>query len=228
MKAGIYARVSTEDQAINGVSLKDQEERCKSYISARDWKLDGIYRDDGYSGRSLTRPAMQKLLTHTKAKKFDALVILKLDRLTRSVADLGRLIETFERQKIALVSVTESLDSSTAGGRLVMNLLGSVSQWEREVIGERTRDALSYKRAHGLVYGPLPFGFAKSGNQLVPDEDEMRTVRRIFRLREHGRTLQAIADELNSNSVKTKTGKKWAAEQVRYLLANDLYSRFEK
>lgn len=151
------------------------------------------------------------------------MVVLKLDRLTRSVADLGRLIEDLERYKVALVSVTESLDSSTAGGRLVMNLLGSVSQWEREVIGERTRDALKYKKRNHLLYGPEPFGFGIMGNQLVPDEEEMRTVRRIFNLREQGATLQAIADELNRERIRTKKGKRWAPEQVRYILGNELY-----
>jgi len=228
MRAAIYCRVSTEDQATNGVSLQDQEERCRAYITARDWRVDGIFRDDGYSGRSLNRPALQKLLTHAKAKKFDVVVILKLDRLTRNVADLGKLIEDLDRRKVALVSVTESLDSSTAGGRLVMNLLGSVSQWEREIIGERTRDGLAYRRDHSLVYGPVAFGFSRAGDRLVIDEDEMKTVRKIFALRREGKTLQAICDALNRQRIPTKTDKRWRPGTLTYLLANDLYQPYLK
>jgi site-specific DNA recombinase len=227
MKAALYVRVSTEDQATNGVSLVAQEERLRAYVVARDWSIFRIYRDDGYSAKTLDRPALSRLMEDAKARRFDALLVFKLDRLTRSVRDLGTLVEFFDKRGVAIVSLSESLDASTASGRLMMNLLASVSQWEREAIGERTAFALRYKRKQLAVYGQTPFGFKRVGDKLEPFEKEMQTVARVYALRRDGWSLRRIAGALNADKIPTKTGKQWQAEQVRYLLANrDLYGKF--
>jgi site-specific DNA recombinase len=226
MKAALYVRVSTEDQASNGVSMAAQEERLKAYCTARDWHVHKVYVDDGASAKTLDRPALTRLMEDARARKFEAVCIYKLDRLTRSVRDLGTLLEFFDKRDLGLVSLSESFDATTAAGRLMMNLLGSVSQWEREIIGERTSAALKYKRNHLKVYGEVPFGFKRIGDRLEPLERELGGVRRIYGLRRDGLTLRAIADTLNRDRIRTKKGKRWAAEQVRYILLNELYKPF--
>jgi site-specific DNA recombinase len=133
----LYARVSTEDQAREGVSLEAQVARLKAYAEAM--RLGEEVRaviDQGVSAKSLDRPALAELLVDCKAKRVSTVVCLKLDRLTRSVRDLSDLLDLFEKNGVALCSLSESLDTSTASGRLMLNLLASVSQWEREAIAE--------------------------------------------------------------------------------------------
>lgn len=226
MKAALYVRVSTEDQATNGVSLDAQEERLRAYCTARDWQVFRVYHDDGASGKTLDRPQLARLMDDAKARRFDALLVFKLDRLTRSVHDLGTLLEFFDRRGVAIVSLTESLDASTASGRLMMNLLASVSQWEREAIGERTAFALRYKRRRLQVYGHTAYGFKRVGDRLEVFEKEISVVARIYGLRRDGLSLRAIAAALNKDRIPTKTGKRWSAEQVRYILGNELYKPY--
>ncbi len=228
LKAALYTRVSKEERITKGLSLADQEERLRAYCTSRDWPVVELYTDDGESANTLERPAFQRLMEATKAKRFDAVCVFKLDRLTRSVRDLGTLLEVFDKRNISLVSLSESFDASTAVGRLMLNVLGSVAQWEREAIGERTSTALRYRREHGKVYGEVPYGFqrADKSKDLKPVERELAVVRRIYALRKDGLTLRAIADVLNKERIKTKKGRKWAPEQIRYMLANELYEPY--
>jgi site-specific DNA recombinase len=226
MKAALYVRVSTEDQASNGVSMAAQEERLRAYCKARDWQVHKVYVDDGASAKTLDRPALVRLMSDAQARKFEAVCAYKLDRLTRSVRDLGTLLAFFDKRDLALVSLSESFDATTAAGRLMVNLLGSVSQWEREIIGERTSVALKYKRDHLKVYGEVPYGFKRIGDRLEPLEHELAVVRRIYGLRRDGLTLRTIAEALNRDRIRTKKEKRWAAEQVRYVLGNELYGPY--
>lgn len=227
MKTAIYCRVSTEEQAANGVSLAMQEERLRAYCTARDWQASRVYIDDA-SGKTLDRPGLKRLLDDAKAHRFEAVAVFRLDRVTRSVRDLGTLVEFFDKRNIPLVSLSESLDASTAAGRLMMNLLGSVAQWEREVVSERTRAALLHKRSHLDVYGQVPLGFQRVADRLEPDEKELAIVRRIYGLRSEGLTLRAIANLLNRDRIKTKKARRWAAATVAYILQNKLYASYLK
>ena len=194
IKAVGYVRVSTEEQAREGLSLEAQEARIRAYCEAKGWKLVRIYRDEGFSGKDLNRPALQELLRDLKADGIQAVVVAKLDRLTRSVKDLGYLIdELFDG--IALASVEESLDTTTAGGRFVLHILGAVAQWERETVSERTRNTLRYKRERGEWVGRIPYGF-KIGpdGRLVEDPEEMKNIQRMKRLRRRGWSYREIAE----------------------------------
>lgn len=222
MKVAIYCRVSKEDP--NGVSVPMQRERLSAYAVARGWQVTETYVDDGASAKTLNRPSLSKLLLDAKAGRFDTLLIYRLDRLTRSVKDLADLLEYFERYKVALVSLSESIDASTAAGRLMLNVIGSISQWERETISERTATALRFKKRSGFAYGPVAYGFVRRGERLEPLERELQHVREVFAMRREGMTLRAIAAALNAKGIKTKKGKRWAAEQVRSILGNDIYS----
>ena len=182
IKAVGYVRVSTEEQAREGLSLDAQEEKIRAYCTAKGWRLVRIYRDEGFSGKDLNRPALQEMLRDLKANGIQAVVVAKLDRLTRSVRDLGYLIDDLF-DGVALASVEESLDTSGAGGRFVLNILGAVAQWERETISERTRNTLRYKRERGEWVGRVPYGFkiAPDG-RLVEDPEEIKNIQRMKRL----------------------------------------------
>lgn len=222
-RAAIYVRVSTEDQASNGHSLAMQKERLRAYCRAQGWAVHEVYRDDGASAKTLDRPALRRLLEDARAGQFQAVLVFKLDRITRSVRDLGHLLELFERRKIALVSLGESLDTSTAVGRLVLNVLGSVAQWEREATAERISDVLRHKRDNLEVYSSTPYGFSRRGDRLVPVMRELDVVRTVHRLRRKGKTLRAMASSLNERRIPTRRGRKWAPATLLYILKNDLY-----
>ena len=187
-----YIRVSTSEQAQEGLSLAAQEERIRGYCTAKGWRLIRVYRDEGASGKTLDRPGIQSLIRDLKADGVDVVVIVKLDRLTRSVRDLGRLIEDlFDGRSLA--SVEESLDSSTANGRMVINLLGTVAQWEREINSERTSAVLRFKRERGEWVGRVPYGFRIEGGRLVEDPEAMTTIRAIKRAYRRGRSVRELA-----------------------------------
>jgi DNA invertase Pin-like site-specific DNA recombinase len=180
--------------------------------------------DAGESAKSLDRPGMQRLLAMVDSGQVQCVIIAKLDRITRSVVDLAELLKRFERRGVSLVSVADSLDTRSASGRLVLNIMVSVSQWEREAIGERTAAVLSHRKAHSKVYGTTPLGFSRDGADLKADASEQETVELIRRMRSDGSGLRSIADELNRTGAPTKKGGKWHASTVAYILANSLYA----
>ena len=169
-KTVAYLRVSTDKQADRGVSLDAQRAKVIAYAQLYDLELVDVVVDAGHSAKSLDRPGLQRALEMLKRREADALLVVKLDRLTRSVVHLGQLVESyFALGKAALLSVGEQIDTRTAAGRLVLNVLASVSQWEREAIGERTAAAMQHKASHGqYTGGRVPFGYrlASDGEHL--------------------------------------------------------------
>jgi site-specific DNA recombinase len=223
MKVVGYVRVSTDEQVSNGVSLDAQEEKIRAYCKAKDWDLVEIIRDEGISGKNLKRPGLQSILerVHKRNGKrgFDGLVVVKLDRLTRCVSDLGCLNKLFEANRMAFVSIQESVDTSTASGKLFHNIIACLSEWERGVISERTRDALRHKRSNGQRAGELPYGYAleNDGKTLKPIPEEQETLKGIRTMRER-LSYAGIADRLNAEGIATKKGSRWYAESVRSVL----------
>jgi site-specific DNA recombinase len=216
MKAIGYIRVSTEKQADFGVSLEAQEAKIRAMAVVQGAALAEVIIDAGESAKSLNRPGMERLLALVDAGAVNVVIIAKLDRLTRSVKDLAELLERFTRRGVSLVSVAESLDTGTAAGRLVLNIMTAVSQWEREAIGERTRDAMSHKRAKGERVGTIRFGFrmAEDGTRLEEDPSEQDVLARIRQLKAAGRTTREIADELNRQGFTTRRGTAWRFQYV--------------
>jgi DNA invertase Pin-like site-specific DNA recombinase len=220
-----YARVSTEQQADGGVSLDAQREKLRAYAIAMDLRLLDIFEDAGLSAKSLQRPGLQCALARLDQGDASGLLITKLDRLTRSVRDLGDVVERYFASRCALLSVSDSIDTRTAGGRLVLNVLASVSQWEREAIGERTRDALAHLRASGVRLGAEGLGWKRSdgtdeqGRRVVErDDEELATVALILALRREGRTLRDICVALTERGRPTKRGGRWSPKVVRAVL----------
>src|ERR1700736_5132785 len=172
MRAIGYVRVSTDKQADHGVSLEAQEAKIRAMAVVQGSEIVELIVDGGESAKNLNRPGMERLLSLVDAGKVQTVIIAKLDRLTRSVKDLAELLERFQKRGVSLVSVAESLDTGSAAGRLVLNIMTAFAQWEREAIGERTATALQHKRAHRKVYNHVPYGFRREGDALLPIEAE--------------------------------------------------------
>jgi len=220
-RAVAYVRVSTEKQADEGVSLEAQRAKLVAYCAAMDLDLVAVEVDAGLSAKSLDRPALRAALARLDSGEADTLVVVKLDRLTRSVADLGRLVETYFAARCSLVSLSDSIDTHTAGGRLVLNVLASVGQWEREATAERTREAMAYKASRGeYTGGGAPYGFALDADGvLVPVESEQAILALVRQFAAAGLGLRAIARELSAAGLSSRSGREFAATQIKRMVA---------
>ena len=211
MKLIGYLRVSTEEQATGGQSLRAQRERLEAWARLYEHELVEVLEDPGASGKSLEgRPGLAEALRRLEAGAADGLLVAKLDRLTRSVRDLGELLErVFARA--CLVSVAEQIDTSTAAGRLVVHVLGAVAQWERETIAERTREVLRSMKARGLRTGSVPHGrrLGLDGSTLELDADELEAALLARKLRRRGASLRAIGLELWRAGHYSRRGGPW-------------------
>jgi DNA invertase Pin-like site-specific DNA recombinase len=210
--------VSTQDQATEGISLGAQEARIVSYCAAMGWSVSEVVRDAGESAKSLKRPGIVAVLDTVRRGLVERIVVGKLDRLTRSVGDLANLIDVCAKHEVALVSVEETLDTSTAAGRMVVNMLGAVAAWEREVIAERTAAALAHKRRNSQAYGPVPFGYRREGNALLPDAREQAALAEARRMDREGASFREIGAMLAARAVPPHRGKAWHASSVRAML----------
>ena len=215
-----YVRVSTDTQADRGVSLEAQVEKIRAMATVHDVELLDVLGDAGESAKDLDRPGMVRILEMVGSRAVGMVIVAKLDRLTRSVKDLAVLLEQFQRRGVSLVSVAESLDTGSASGRLVLNIMVSVSQWEREAIGERTRDAMRHKKAKLEFVGNAPYGYRQAADKrhVEPEPGEQAILERIQRLRKGGKSLRKIAEQLNRLKIRTRQGSPWRHEYVARLL----------
>lgn len=214
-----YVRASTDDQEI---TLAVQRERITAYCRAQGLDLVGVVEDAGVSGKTLDRPGLRAALDQLAAGGADGLVVAKLDRLSRSVRDWQDLITGHfaEGSGRHLWSVADSIDTTTAVGRLVLNVILSVAQWERETIVERTRDALNAKRARGERIGGVPYGWDldADGKSLTPEPFEQHGLDRMIALRFEGLTYRAIARTLDAEGIAPKYGGSWNHQSIAAIL----------
>lgn len=210
MRAVGYVRVSTEKQATIGVSLEAQREKIRLYSDLKDFELINIISDDGLSGKNLNRPGVQAILGIARRKEAGAVIILKLDRMFRDTVDALQTAKELDRLGVSLHSISESLDTKSAMGRFFFTLTASLSELERNLIAERTVMALAHKKAKGQRVGHIPFGsrLAADGVHLEQDEKEQWILREIRVMRDQGRSLRKIADELNERRVCNR-GNRW-------------------
>jgi site-specific DNA recombinase len=238
-RCAVYTRKSTEynlDLAFN--SLDAQREACGAYIASQaheGWRaIPGRYDDGAFSGASLERPALQQLLTDIRAGKIDIVLVYKVDRLTRSLADFAKLIELFDAHGVSFVSVTQSFNTSSSMGRLTLNVLLSFAQFERELIGERVRDKIAASKRKGLwVGGPVPLGYAAVDKKIVVVPDEAEVVRMIFAQYLRLGSVRALAEELDRHGVRSKGrrlsngrsvgGGRFGVGALAHLLKNRFY-----
>lgn len=222
-KVAIYTRVSTEDQAKEGFSLDAQLEKLRSYCKARDWEIAEEYVDDGYSGRNTRRPAYKKLLQ--EIDKWNTLLVIKMDRIHRNSKNFMLMMEELKKHDKEFVSMTESLDTSTAMGRFVMDIIQRIAQLESEQIGERVYDGMKQKaRTDGGVLGfNIPYGYEYEDGKLSINPEEAKNVKEIYNMYQEGMSMKKIAEELNTRDIPTKFNKTWGAQTVSLILKNPLY-----
>src|SRR5467141_3293668 len=209
-RCAIYTRKSSEEgleQEFN--SLAAQREACEAFIrSQRDegWVLVRTrYDDGGFSGGNIERPALQHLVADIRAGRIDIVVVYKVDRLTRSLADFARLVELFDAQTVSFVSVTQQFNTTSSMGRLTLNVLLSFAQFEREVTGERIRDKIAASKRKGLwVGGPLPLGYEMKDGKIAVVEDEAERVRLIYRRYLELGGVNALVRDLRDKGIRTK------------------------
>lgn len=210
IRCAIYTRKSTDEgleREFN--SLDAQRESCVAYIASQKhqgWELvDGLFDDGGFSGGSLDRPALKRLLALVEAGKVDVIVVYKVDRLTRSLTDFARIVDILDRKSASFVSVTQSFNTTTSMGRLTLNVLLSFAQFEREVTGERIRDKIAASKAKGMwMGGPVPLGYEVRDRELIVNDDQARIVRHIFRRYVALRSIRALVDELAHGGYRSK------------------------
>lgn len=218
-KAIAYIRVSTDKQAEQGISLDAQRQKIEAYASLYDLQLVDVVVEQG-SAKTLERDGLKSVLARLQAGEAGALIVAKLDRLTRSVADLGYLVEK-HFQAAALLSVSEQIDTRSAAGRLVLNVLASVSQWERETIAERTSAAMQHLKAVGrYTGGHAPYGFQIGPDgQLVECEAEQRVLMIVRNYREQGLSVRKIANVLSEQGFRSRAGKPFSFQVIGRLAA---------
>ncbi len=207
-----YVRVSSEEQGKSGAGLAAQRQAIAAECARRGWEIVDTIEDRGYSARDLKRPGIQVALEALRSGEARALVVAKLDRLSRSMLDFTALMDRAQRQGWALIALDSAVDTTTPAGEAMANVLATFAQFERRLIGQRTREAMAAKKAEGTVFGPRTW---KSRRGVTPDA----VAERIRREREGGATLKAIADGLNADGVPTaQGGAQWWPATVRQVL----------
>lgn len=237
----IYTRCSTDDQARGEFTTLDaQQLHCKNMLEALDYEFVRTERDDGYSGKDLKRPGMQKIFKEvgSKDKSFDGVIFFRLDRLTRNPRDLYSLIDLFKENEVEFVSVRENLDSSTAVGRIMIGMIGLLSSFEREMIGERVSASAHARVQQGLWPGsrlahgykripngqPLPNG--RQPKKIVPDEEVVPVIKRIFEMAAANKSLLMIGKTLQDDRIKSARGIYWRPQSLLMIIRNPFYKGY--
>jgi site-specific DNA recombinase len=217
-----YVRVSTVEQAESGHSLIAQMNQLQAFAVGTGRTIAGCFEDDGYSAGSLKRPALQRMIGAIEQGSVEAVLVTKLDRLSRNLADLLALVRLFEKQQVALVSATEAIDTGTLAGRMLLQLLGVFAEFERGRIGERTRDVLADRRRQAKVYSRnTPFGFRREETALLPDALQQRALQEGRQMLADGASMRMIAAHFTALGVQPNNGgSRWWAESVRQVLGS--------
>ena len=221
-----YVRVSTQEQATEGVSLDAQRDRLKAYCKLHSIKLIHIASDEGYSGSTLDRPGLQAALRLIRRDRANTLLVAKLDRLSRSLRDVCSLVdEMFSDERYHLLSLCGMANTHSAAGHMVLLNPANYNQYERELISERTRDALQHMKAQGVRLGPAPYGYELSHEcdehgrrKLVPLAHEQEVLRKIESMRKGGLKLREIARRLNEAKSPARRDGVWRATRISIVL----------
>ena len=238
-RCATYTRKSSEEgleQNFN--SLHAQRQACEAFVRSQageGWRLvKAAYDDGGFSGATMDRPALKTLLAHVKEKRIDVIVVYKVDRLTRSLADFAKIVEIFDAHGVSFVAVTQQFNTTTSMGRLTLNVLLSFAQFEREVTGERIRDKIAASKQKGMwMGGTVPLGYDVRDHRLVVNPTEAATVRLIFQFYIELRSVRRVRDELDRRSIVSKQrvsksgarsgGVRFGRGALYQMLANPIY-----
>jgi site-specific DNA recombinase len=219
MKGIGYVRVSTDEQAREGISLENQKAKITAYCELNDLDLVEIIEDAGKSGKDLNREGIQSLLEKIKGRQIDAVIVYKLDRLSRRVKDTLTLMDLIEKKSVAFHSITERIDTKSAMGKFFLNIMASMNQWERDTISERTSDALQHKISKGERAGQIPYGWTltEDGKTLVENPREQKAISLIYDLHDKGFSYRAICRELEAEHYEP-IGASWHHQTIKNIL----------
>jgi len=229
METAIYVRVSTEEQAQEGFSIRGQEQKLKDYARVKDWSIYNIYIDEGISGKNITdRPAINKMITDIKNGHIKNVVVFKIDRITRSTGDLAYLIDLFSKHGCSFNSLTESIDTQTPSGRMFIKMIGIFAEFERENIAERVRLGCErkVKEGYSLCGNQVSYGYDREDGQKIQtiNEKEAPIVKQLFDWYVNDNMpLAQIAKRFNAMKIPTKNSNTWTANTVRTILTNCTY-----
>ena len=229
IRCAIYTRKSTDEgleQTFN--SLDAQREASEAYIKSQQhegWQAIATHYDDGnYSGGNMERPALKQIMADIEAGKVNVVVVYKVDRLTRSLADFAKIVEHFDKYKVSFVSVTQHFNTTSSMGRLTLNVLLSFAQFEREVTGERIRDKIAASKKKGMWMGGIvPLGYKVVDRKLLIEESEAITVRRVFREFLRLGSVLRLEEWLRANNIRTRRGNYFLRGPLYTMLRNPLY-----
>jgi len=221
----LYCRVSTDEQAREGVSLDEQQERLKAYCRAMGWDVQPIvFIDDGYSAKSIDRPQLNKLIEGVKNGEISKVMVTKLDRMSRRLLDLLTLIEMFQEYDVPFISISESFDTNTPSGRLTLQVLGAVAEFERERIRERVFENMLHAAKQGKWLTQSPYGYRLKDKELVIFEPEAMIVKRVYSMYlDKGLGYLAIAKQLNDEGIPSRLNKDWSLRSIKLMLTNPVY-----
>ena len=228
IRAALYARVSTEEQALEGYSIDAQLQRMRDYCEAYDYEIVGEYVDEGFSGRNLRRKAYQLMFSPEERKRWDSVIVMKMDRIHRNSKNFLLMMDDLNRHHQNFISTYDRIDTSTAMGRFMMNMLQNLAQLESEQIGERTYMGMREKAESGkgiLGFNP-PFGYGLEDSELFPIHDELYIVSEIFTSYLNGDTVDMIAYRLNNSDRLTRKGNLWNKYNLRTVLHNPVYAGY--
>jgi site-specific DNA recombinase len=223
MKTAIYIRVSTDIQAEQGFSISAQRQRLTEYVNSQGWNLVEQFIDDGYSAKDLNRPQMQKMIQGVKEKRFDVVLVYKLDRLVRSVGDLHELLQIFDKYDCKFKSATEMFETTTAMGRFFITLVAAMASWEREQLSERVHMGMIRKHEEGgFLGGTAPYGYDLVNGEYIINEEESKWVKYIFENYDI-KGGQSLSYELNKLGVKGKNGKFFTRAHIYQIINKPIY-----
>jgi DNA invertase Pin-like site-specific DNA recombinase len=226
MRAALYTRVSTEDQAKEGYSLDAQTKRLEAYCKVRGWEITSHYRDEGFSGRSTNRPEYSRMMSEMDS--WDVVLVLKMDRIHRNSVNFAMMMDNLNANGKQFTSMQEKFDTTTAMGRFVMDIVQRIAQLESEQIGERVKIGMKRKAqcGPGRLGSAHPYGYVYERGSLTIIENEAETVRNIYSMRSEGASLRNIADTLNASYVRPKVGATWNYQSVSNILKNPVYAGY--
>ena len=228
MRAALYARVSTEDQAKEGFSLDAQIKRMEAYCRVRGWDVAGTYRDEGCSGRTNDRPEYNRMME--ESDQWDILLVMKMDRIHRNSVNFALMMDDLREKGKEFNSMQDKFDTTTAMGRFVMDIMQRIAQLESEQIGERVRIGMEYKAQNGTgnLGSGHPYGYVYSKGRLEVVKDEAHTVRAIYNMYTRGSTMDDIASFLNKAEIPAKKGGPWNKQSVCNILHNPIYTGYQR
>jgi site-specific DNA recombinase len=224
-RVAIYARVSTEEQAKEGFSITAQLQTLRQYAQIYNWEVVDEYVDEGISGKSVKgRPEMKRLMKDVENERFDAVIVWKISRLSRNMLDTLTILDKFEKNNVKFVSYSENFDTSSPIGRLVLQIMASIAEMERNTLSENVKLGMKQRALEGLWNGGVIFGYDIVKKQLVINDNEAELVQLIYQMYADGKGLRAISNHLNKSGYKTKRNKHFSINGVAQILDNVVYN----